>query len=63
MDKLALKKLFEALIKDYETSETHAILMYSSIHTRDFTILAKKTKEYKKQLKQLLDGSEDAKEI
>lgn len=54
MDTIAISRLMESLIKDFETSETHSILFYSQDKTRDFKLLAAKVKDYRKSLEKLL---------
>ena len=54
MDTIAINRLVEELIKDFETSETHSILFYSQDKTRDFKLLAAKVKEYRRTLEKLL---------
>lgn len=66
MDIIAIKRLMEALIKEYESTETHCILFYSTDHPRDFKILKDKIEKYRTKLDKLLgtindDGSNDIK--
>lgn len=54
MDIVAIKKLVESLLKEYETTETHCILFYSTDQNRDFGILRDKVNRYRSKLEKLL---------
>lgn len=54
MDTIAITRLVEELIKDFETSETHSILFYSQDQSRDFRLLMKRVKDYRNRLSTLL---------
>lgn len=57
MDIVELDRLFNDLIKQYQTTETQCILFYSSDKERDFKILEEKVKQYRKRLNIVLADS------
>lgn len=51
--------VIEELLVEYERTELHCILFYSSNKSRDFGILEKKVKDYRERIKKALaeDGN------
>jgi hypothetical protein len=56
MDAIGITKIFEDVIKDYETSESHCILFYSTDKDRDYKILYAKVKEHREKFGKWLAG-------
>lgn len=55
MDRQKINKVFEEVLKEYEKSEMHCILFYSSDKIRDFGLLIKKANHFRKMINEVLD--------